>query len=113
MHLNISTLLPNFEELKHFVHKYNMDIVSLNESRLDSSISDSTINIPNYNLLRNDRNRSGGGVATYIKQHLYPSKVDTDLTTESVWACVQVKGKKIVIGSVYRPPSSTANYLMI
>ena len=45
MHPNISTLLPNFEELKHFVHKYNMDIVSLNETRLDSSISDSTINI--------------------------------------------------------------------
>ena len=106
MHLNISTLLPNFEELKQFVHKYNMDIVSLNETRLDSSISDSTINIPNYNLL----NRNGGGVALYIKQHLYPSKVDTDLTTESVWAYVQVKSKKIVIGSVYRPPSSTANY---
>ena len=87
-----------------------MDIISLNETRLDSSSTGSTNYIHNYGLLRNERNHSGGGVALYNKQHLYPSKVDTDLATESVWAYVQVKGKKLVIGSVYRPPSSTAKY---
>ena len=48
-----------------------MDIVSLNATRLDSSISDGKVNIHNYDLLRNDLNPSGGAVALYIKQHLY------------------------------------------
>ena len=72
MHLNISTLLPNFEEIKHIVSDLDIDILSLNETRLDNSINDGHINTDNYCLFRKDRNRSGGGVALYIKTSLSP-----------------------------------------
>ena len=52
MHLNIRTLLPNFEEIKHIVSDLDIDILSLNETRLDNSISDGYINIDSYCLER-------------------------------------------------------------
>ena len=42
------------------------DILTLNETRLDSSILDCEVQIPGYDIIRSDRNRYGGGVAIYI-----------------------------------------------
>ena len=43
------------------------DILTLNETRLDSSILDCEVQIPGYDIIRSDRNRYGGGVAIYIR----------------------------------------------
>ena len=51
LHLNVSTLLPNIDEVKHLVFSSDIDVLSLNETRLDNSINDQTLNIPNYCLL--------------------------------------------------------------
>jgi exonuclease III len=110
IHLNISTLLPNLSELTEIVTTINIDIVSLNETRLDGSITDSQLSIPGYVLLRKDRNRNGGGVALYIHKHMLPTPSDVKVNTESVWATVKTKNHSLTIGSIYRPPSSTASY---
>ena len=110
MHLNISSLILNFDELKHFIIDYNFDVISLNETRLDSSINNHSISIPGYQLLRNDRNRNGGGVALYVKEHLCPSKVNFHALSESIWAYTKLKNNHLAIGSVYRPPSSNVKY---
>jgi len=36
------------------------DILAINESRLDHTISNGEVNIPGYVIERRDRNRSGG-----------------------------------------------------
>jgi exonuclease III len=41
------------------------DILTLNETRLDNSISDSEVKISGYDIVRPNRNRNGGGVAMY------------------------------------------------
>ena len=46
------------------------DILSINESKIDRSISDSEIFICNYTMLHHDRTRQGGGVALYIKNNI-------------------------------------------
>ena len=38
-----------------------IDILGLNETRLENTISDSQIDIEGYDILRRDRNRNGGG----------------------------------------------------
>ena len=42
----------------------------LNETKLDLSISDSLVNIDNYQIIPNDRDRHGGGVAVYVHENI-------------------------------------------
>ena len=44
--------------------------MTLSETHLCTIIDDSEIRIPGYTLIRRDRNRSGGGVAMYIRNNL-------------------------------------------
>ena len=45
-------------------------ILTVNETRLDSSIQNGEVSIPGYTLERKDRNRNGGGVALYIRDSI-------------------------------------------
>ena len=38
-----------------------MDVLALNETRLDPTISDELVNVEGYDILRADRTRNGGG----------------------------------------------------
>ena len=50
--------------------KKTFDVICLNETFCDSSIADCEINLPEYSIVRRDRNRQGGGVAMYIRNSL-------------------------------------------
>ena len=54
--------------------KYPIDILVINETKLDSSILDSEVDINGYIIIRKDRIRNGGGVAFYIKNNIYYSE---------------------------------------
>ena len=45
-------------------------ILGINESKLNSSVSDQNVNVSGFSIPRSDRNRNGGGVACYIKANL-------------------------------------------
>ena len=81
-----------------------LDILTLNETRLDDNISDKYIEI-----LRKDRNRIGGGAAIYYRDNLNVRNRD-ELVPEGVEAvCVEVLKTKcapLLISTIYRPPSS-------
>ena len=49
---------------------YKPSIICIVETWLDSDILDSEICFPNYELIRLDKERHGGGVAIYISAHL-------------------------------------------
>ena len=66
------------------------DILAINETKLDSSISDSEIYINNYTVLRFDRNRIGGGVALYIKNSISSSE-RKDLVADTLeMLCIEI-----------------------
>ena len=46
------------------------DIITPNEIRLDSCVLNGEIEITGYDIVRRDRNRSGGGVAMYIRSNI-------------------------------------------
>ena len=45
-------------------------VLGITESKLDSSVTNMRVNINGYRIIRNDRNRHGGGVACYVKNDL-------------------------------------------
>ena len=59
--------MKHFDELLTYMQDKPFDILTLNETRLDNSISDSEVKIPGYGIVRRDRNRNGGGVAILIR----------------------------------------------
>jgi exonuclease III len=65
--LNINSLLKHIDELRVLLANSSIDILAINESKIDDSIPDNEINIVGYIMVRNDRNRSGGGVVLYIR----------------------------------------------
>ena len=111
IHLNARSLLPHFDDIASLVSKYRPEILALSETWLDSSVTDSEINLPNYFLYRCDRSRSGGGVAVYCADHLSCSVLTCGVSAsgvESLWVSIDSKlfSSPLALGCFYRPPSS-------
>ena len=67
MHLNINSLLPKIDELRPMARISNTAVIGICESKLGKSITNSEILIDNYDLLRCDRNRNGGGLPAILE----------------------------------------------
>ena len=60
--------------------------------RISSTIPDSAISLPNFNVIRNDRSSScGGGVCIFINNSIYCQRLTAfeDPTVESLWLLVR------------------------
>ena len=55
------------DEIRYIATRTNAAIIGISESKLDKTILQSEIQVSNYELLRCDRNRNGGGVTCYIR----------------------------------------------
>ena len=58
-HINIASLTKYIDQLQIYLQKESIDILSVNETRLDEHIIDSIVNVNGYSIVRNDRNRDG------------------------------------------------------
>ena len=108
--LNINSLIKHIiDEVRIFLAQHALDILAINESKLDNLISDNEICITGYTVYRKDRNRFGGWVVIYIRDNLLHSQRN-DLTTDDLeMACIEVKlpyNKSFLVATWYRPPSS-------
>ena len=107
LHLNINSLLPKIDELRHIAQLTNAAVIGISESKLDDSVLTSEIHIDGYDLLRCDRNRHGGGVACYIRSELsYNVKSYFPKDIENIFFELLLPNTKpVVVGTIYRPPS--------
>ena len=62
--------MPKIPDIVRIIEQYSIDIISINQTHLDSTIDNFEVNIPGFSLYRNDRNRHGGGVAFYVRADL-------------------------------------------
>ena len=70
-----------------------IDIISINETKLDDTIRDEQVAIEGFSLLRLDRNRHGGGVAFYIRETVnYEHRIHIR-TSNTELLCIEVKQK--------------------
>ena len=44
----------------------SIDIIAFNETRLDPNITNGMVHLNDYDLIRKDRSRNGGGVCIYL-----------------------------------------------
>ena len=108
--LDICSLTCHYDELCGFMEDRAIDILGLNETRLDNTIADSQIDIEGYDILRRDRNRNGGGVAFYVAQSLtYVNRQDLLSHEDLEILTVEIKkpkSKPFLVTTWYRPPDS-------
>ena len=114
-HLNIQSLRNKLDELRLFCNEYKLHILSLNETWLDENISDDELQLTGYNIIRKDRDSFGGGVAVYIDEHLQFNHINMEArpNIEVIWfELIPTKSKKILFGSLYRPPNFDASIFL-
>ena len=92
-------------QICQMIKKYNMDILSLNETNLSDGIATESLNIPaNYTFKRKDRgtgSRGGCGLIISNKVAYAEVKIDTSLThIEAKW--IKIKSSNIYICGFYR-----------
>ena len=69
--LNINSLVSHIDDLRIFMSQSKgIDILAINETKLDSSIKDNEVHLPGYDVVRKDREINGrhayGGVCIYV-----------------------------------------------
>ena len=109
IHLNINSLLPKIDELRNIAKLSNGAVIGIGESKLDDSVLSSEIHIDNYNTLRCDRNRHGGGVVCYIRNDLsYDVKSFFPPEIENIFFEILLPNTKpIIVGIIYGPPGQS------
>ena len=70
LHLNINSLLSKLDEIRFIAKQSNASAIGISESKPDSSILSSELDTDEYDLIRLDRSRRGGGVGCYIRKSL-------------------------------------------
>ena len=89
-------------------YKTRAAVISITETWLYQSVTDSEVNINGYVILRRDRDRSGGGVCLYVREDVTftPLKIENQ-NKDSEVLCIELflpKTKPITVGVCYRPP---------
>ena len=110
---NCRSLYPKLDEISCTINELNcnFDIITFTESWLDDASKNMAqlLDYTSYHSLRNN-NKRGGGVSTYISKHI-SSKIITNATVnhediETLFVELEKNGKRIILGTVYRPPSA-------
>ena len=75
--INVNSPCKDIDEIRYILINSPLEVLAINESKLDGTISDTEVYIPGYIIIRKDRSRSGCGVALYIRENLsYTNRID-------------------------------------
>ena len=110
--INIRSIRNKIEFLQNFTEEF--DIVTVTETHLCPNILDRDLELESFsqNIIRKDRNNSGGGVLIYTKDDLvvnrkneYENPID-----ETLWVEVRGRGQKFLLCCAYRSNFSDADF---
>ena len=103
--MNVNSLLSKTDEIRDIANRIKPAVLGITESKLDSSVTNMEVNINSYSIIRNDRNRRGGGVACYVKNDLcFNTKKFFPYSIEHVFFEILIpKVKPTAVGIFYRP----------
>ena len=112
LHFNVRSLLPKLDNLNLECIELNPHIVCISETWLDSTITDNELTIVNYNLVRLDRNRHGGGIAIYVHiDFTYHVILTGNCNFECIVLSVTNNLCKLCICLLYRYPNTCFDVL--
>ncbi|CAB4016621.1 Hypothetical predicted protein [Paramuricea clavata] len=104
--------MKHLDEIRLILNNNALDILAINESKIDNQISNNEIHIDGFNIIRKDRNRFGGGVVLYVRQNIsFSDRIDL-IPDELEMVCIELSlpyNKSLLISTWYRPPNSLMN----
>ena len=112
--LNIISLPKHIDELRIAMKNNEIDVLAINESRMDNSIAPEMVTVHGYNWVSKDRNRFGGGVGFYVRNTInFCLRHDLNVDDIEILTIEIIKNrvKPFLITTWYRPPSDTINIL--
>ena len=111
IHSNCRSLLPKIDHLRLLISSHSPNVVAITETWLDSTISNSELFIPGYQLVRRDRDLHGGGVGLYIRDNLSFSLLFSHPSAELLVVELNLRHSSMLCGVFYLPPSSDGSDL--
>jgi exonuclease III len=114
-HLNVRSLrnIAHLTDVKELVNLHKIDIFTISETWLNSTVTNSEIAIEDYKIYRLDRlHKRGGGVCAYIKKNIKESVLNelSQISESRLWINIQSKrNRSIIICVTYRPPDCSLN----
>ena len=109
-YLNINNLSEKIIYLREICLKTSIDILCVDETKLDSSYPNAQFHIDGYQFppFRRDRNNYGGGKMVYIRDRIIAKRLENLEGKHSETICLEltVSKKKWCITFAYRPPSN-------
>ena len=98
-------MLKKFDELIILVSNLSPDCVAITETWLTNLTSDDVLQIPNYDLFRNDRfGRIGGGVCLFIRNSFKPLRINQPHQNDFDFVSVRLS-MNVVVCCFYIPPN--------
>ena len=82
--MNINSLTAHIDELRVLLADRPIDVLAINETKIDGKVSDNEVKISGYDITRSDRfykGGSGGGVCFYVRSEIDYS-VRNDLNSQ-------------------------------
>ena len=113
-YLNINSLHNKIVHLREICKKAPIDILCIDETKLDDSYPDHQFKMEGYQFppFRRDRNSRGGGKMVFVKQGLIAKRLKNLETKQSETICLELKisKKNWCIIFAYRPPKSNKKH---
>ena len=108
---NVRSLLNKIDELTALSQNVDPSIMALSETWLKPDVPDSIVNVPGYDLFRQDRERRlGGGVAVFFRPELNVTPLCFDSHPdffESLWFFLPLP--QVLFVCLYIPPVPSVN----
>ena len=99
------------DEIRHFLTTRSIHVCSINETWLHPS---KTLNFPNYQIFRRDRQTQGGGVCLLVHNSILCEQIIFPFSQIEEILAIRIHGvtkdkQDIVVATYYNPPQATPN----
>ena len=108
--LNINGLRSHIDEIKLLLDQLEIDILALNETKLDNSIDCQITDIAGFKQVRRDRSRHSEGVIFYVRDSMRFILRNDIPNSNLELLCIEVqphKSKPFLLIGWYRPPNDS------
>jgi len=104
---NCNKIENKIEEVFNTLVKEDLDIIALNETKLEKNYEASILNHPNYNYVVKSRNKFGGGVGFIINKNIKYEEIEdlNKFELEVVCIKINIRNKDVFIITYYNPPN--------
>ena len=107
--ININGIYSKMHEIAPILNHQLVDVLVVNETKLDDTVDSAEFENLYYHLYRRDRTRHGGGLFVYVKNCISIYALDFDQEAEIISLQIAVNSLKIGIIACYRPESINCN----